>query len=573
MKKMNRWIGFFLIPLAFACSKPDRISPATPTGPLVTTAGTPDGPAVTKTIGAAGGAIASADGSISITIPAGALVSDQAITLQPVTNQLPAGYGKAYRLSPHDISFQQPVTIRFRYDETAILNTVPELLGIAYQDQSGKWFHAAEPTLDKQGHTLTTTTTHFSDWGYFPYFYIDPSEALVDPGAQLELKVMATIPDDFGDIPQPDGHPVMQPYRPGNNYFGAWDYSGGGSLDGQGNQAHYQAPNAVPQVNPEAVSVTVKMKRKGQFLLVSNITIRTEFHIDYMQVDETDVHIGGLDYPSRLWIYGSFGEDPGKNKRSVKINNTAVTVAFWTPGLIACDIPTAGPYASGMVELVSGAATATKLLNEWTLDMYYDKVECPGGALTKKVQLVLRFRGDADGFFKQGQTPMVPETNLHADSKGIINMATGSYTSHTTIDGCGDYTVKWDAIHDLVIARKKHTEAGGLSGRVVNKPDGFDIKIRFIAEDVLMTHRKFVDCHSGGSNNDVPDAVEIQGFHETTIPLRFSQAGGKASIMAGEMPLQTGTGVASGLYFDLPDYVAANFTTRLHWNEARPKFE
>ncbi|WP_300601895.1 hypothetical protein [Niabella sp.] len=44
-----------------------------------------------------------------------------------------------------------------------------------------------------------------------------------------------------------------------------------------------------------------------------------------------------------------------------------------------------------------------------------------------------------------------------------------------------------------------------------------------------------------------------------------------ASIKAGEMPLKTGTGMASGLYFDAPDYVPANFTAHLHWDEARAK--
>ena len=161
----------------------------------------------------------------------------------------------------------------------------------------------------------------------------------------------------------------------------------------------------------------------------------------------------------------------------------------------------------------------------------------------------MRFRGDAEGFFKQGQVPMVKETNLNKGSVGIVDMPAGGYTSHTTMDGCGDYTVTWDAIHELRVERKKYSEAGGLSGHVVNNPDGFDIKIRFIAEDVLMTHRKFVDCHSGGSNDNVPDAIEVQGFHETIIPLRFSQSDGKASVKAGEMPLKTGTGVASGLYF------------------------
>lgn len=565
-------MGLALLLFMAACTKSDPASPEA-SGALITMHGAPDGAAAVKTIGAAGGFITSTDGNFSITIPAGALAGDQEISVQPVMNQLPAGYGRAYRLSPHDIRLLQPVTLRFRYDEGSIRNTVPELLGIAYQDQDGKWLHAGEPTLDQEHHTLSVNTTHFSDWGYFPYFYIDPGEALIDPGAQLDLRVMATVPDDFGNIPQPDGSPLLQPYQPDNSYLGAWSYSGTGSLEGKGNKAHYKAPNAAPKANPEAVSVAVKMQRKGQFLLVSNMTIRTEFHIDYMQVDETEVNAGGLNYPSRLWIYGSFGEDPGKEKRSVKINNTEVTVALWAPGMIACDIPTSGPYASGIVEVATKAAAAAKMLNEWLVNMYYDKVESPGGALTKKVKLILRFRGDAEGFFKTGQVPMVNETNLHNASKGIIDMAAGSYTSHTTMDGCGDYTVKWDAIRSLEVARKKFTEAGGLSGRVVHRPGGFDLKIRFIATDVLMTHRKFVDCHSGGSNNDVPDAIEIQGFHETIIPLRFSQAGGNAAIRAGEMPLKTGTGVASGLYFDAPDYVPGNFTTRLHWDEARPKFE
>ncbi|SDC07260.1 hypothetical protein [Niabella drilacis] len=568
MKKINVWLCVIL--LASACTKPDLSSPVSIPGPLITVPGIPQGSAITKTIGVSGGSLTSADGDFSVIIPAGALAGNQEISVQPVMNQLPAGYGRAYRLTPHTISFQKPVTIRFRYEENSIRNTAPELLGIAYQDQEGKWFHAAAPMLDKENRTLTVSSTHFSDWGFFPYFYIDPARVLTDPGAQLDLRVMATVPDNSGYIPLPGESPVLQPYQPDNSYFGAWNYSGNGSLEGKGNTAHYRAPDAAPKVNPESVSVAVKMQRKGQFLLVSNITIRTAFHIDYMQVDETELYTGGFNYPSRLWIYGSFGEDPGKGKRSVKINNTDVTVATWMPGMIACDIPTSGPYASGIVKVEAGAAAASKLLNEWVLDMYYDKVESPGGALTKKVNLVLRFRGDAEGFFQQGQVAMVKETNLHESSKGIINMPAGSYTNHVTMDACGDYTVKWDAIRDLVVSRKKYTEADGLSGSVVNKPNGFDLKIRLMAENVLMTHRKFVDCHSGSTNDDVPDAIQIQGFHEAIIPLRFS---GNASIMAGAMPLKTGTGVAAGLYFDAPDYVPALFTTRLHWDEALPKYK
>jgi len=563
-----------LIPLTLSCCKKDTTAPEEPApAPLITTAGTPDGTPVTQTIGAAGGTLTSADGRMKLVIPAGALSEDREITMQPVTRQLPYGYGRAYRLTPHDISFAQPVTVTFYYEEDSIRNTAAELLGIAYQDQSGQWFSAGEALLDKTQHTLSVNTTHFSDWGYFPYFFIVPGETLVDPGAQLELKVLATIPDDFGDISGPDGVPLTQPAAPSIRYLGAWDYAGEGLLEGDGNKAHYEAPNTVPHINPEAVSVTVKMKGKGDFQLVSNITIRNDFHIDYMQVDETEKHAGGLDYDSRLWLYGSFGADPGPGKRTVTINNHAVTVAIWTPGWIACDIPTTGPGSSGMVEVTAEAKTTSKLLNEWVVNLYYEQKQSPDGALTKKVNVVLHLRGDAAGFFRTGQVPKVSETNLHSTCQGIIEMPSGTFSNHVTMDACGDYKVSWDAISHLVIERKLTGHTGdGLSGSVVNKPDGFDIKLRFYADNVLMTHRQFISCTSGSTLDHVPEYIQIEGFHEVTIPLRFSSTDDKALITAGQMPERTGS-PAAGLYWDAPDYVPEQFTIKLHWDAAHPEFE
>lgn len=566
------WTSILVVMFTASCSKSKVDKPVVSRPPLVTAPGTPEGAAVKKTIGAAGGSISSADGNFSVQIPAGALTANQEITLQPVSNQLPAGYGKAYRLTPHNIQFQQPVIIRIRYDETVITNTVPELLAVAYQNEEGKWFYIEELALDKTQKTLTVQTTHFSDWGYFPLFYLDPSEALVDPGGQLTIKCMATVDDDLF-IPLPGEPEVTVPYQPDAMYFGDWHYSGAGSLQGTGNSAQYKAPNAVPQQNPEAVSVTVKMERKGQFLLVSNITIRTDLHIHYMQVDETERNAGGLNYPSRLWLYGSFGADPGAGKRSVTINGTEVLIAFWTPGMIACDIPAEGPYSSGMVEVKTSNKTTSKLLNDWLVDMYYEKVESPGGSLTKKVHLVLRFRGDAEGFIPNEGVMMVGETDLNKSSKAIINMPTGTYTNHVSMDACGDYTVTWDPIQELVVERSLNSRFEGLSARVVHQPGGFDIKIRFMAEQVLMTHRKFVDCHSGSTLDHVKDDIEIQGFHETIIPLRFGASHSKASIRMGAMPVKTGTGVAAGLYFDVVDYVPDQFTTKLYWDQADPKFD
>ena len=574
LKKRICWL-LLLLP-ALSCTKTDRVLPDAATAPLVTSLGAPEGTAVTKTIGVNGGAITSADGNISITIPAGALNSDQAITVQPVTRKLWSGYSRVYRLTPHDISFQQPVTITLRYNEDSVKNTLPELLGVAYQEQSGKWFSAGESSLDKINHTLTTTTTHFSDWGVISYLYIQPNEALVQPGAKITLKVMGVIPasaPDIDPVPLGKGDVVNEPFMVSPRQLGNWNYSGEGSLEADGNQAYYQAPASVPRNNPEAVSVAVKTKGKGQFLLVSNITISRQFHIDYLQVDETDMNAGGLDYPSRLWIYGNFGDDPGQNKRSVKVNGGVMPVAVWTPQKIACDIPASGLYSSGMVEVTAEKKSAGKLLNDWVLNMYYDKVESPDGALTRKILFILHFRGDAGGAPGEGQVSMVSETDLHMNSRGLIEMPSGGFTSHVTDDGCGDYTVTWDAIHGLEVPRSKYTDPGGFNGRVVNRPDGFDVKLAFIARNALRSHRRYVDCSGGSTNNDAWEDIEMLGFHNTVIPIRFSNSGSGATIKAGAMPVKTGTGVASGLYFDASDYVPTGFTTRLHWDEAVPKYQ
>jgi len=58
----------------------------------------------------------------------------------------------------------------------------------------------------------------------------------------------------------------------------------------------------------------------------------------------------------------------------------------------------------------------------------------------------------------------------------------------------------------------------------------------------------------------------IEGYHEVTIPLRFSGSGSDVSIKAGQMPTKTGS-PAAGLYWDAPSYNPQQFTINLHWDE------
>jgi hypothetical protein len=82
--------------------------------------GKPLGTLVSKSIGPAGGTLSSADGTMTLRFPAGALNKETLVTAQPVENTAFGGAGVGYEFGSHGSQFQKPVT-----------------LGIAYQDDKG----------------------------------------------------------------------------------------------------------------------------------------------------------------------------------------------------------------------------------------------------------------------------------------------------------------------------------------------------------------------------------------------------------------------------------------------------
>jgi hypothetical protein len=91
---------------------------------------------VSKEIGEVGGSVTSADGRLTVDIPAGALTESTMISIQPISSTLPMGIGDAYRLSPEGQIFSLPATITFNYDDTALRGSSSQLLYIAYQDEN-----------------------------------------------------------------------------------------------------------------------------------------------------------------------------------------------------------------------------------------------------------------------------------------------------------------------------------------------------------------------------------------------------------------------------------------------------
>jgi hypothetical protein len=426
--------------------------------------------------------------------------------------------------------------------------------------------------VDKSSKTASVRTTHFSDWGFFPLLYLEPTDARVNTSEELNMTVMCVTPE-ADKIPEVDGTIINAPFAVPDYYIVKWNYSGAGVLDATGAHAYYKAPAKVPAANPEAVSVQIKMQRPGTYLVVSNITVLSKFHIDYLQVNETESSVNGSSYPSMLYIHGNFGDDPGAAVRSVKMGVVPLTVVFWTPHLIVCGLTADGITSSGVVKVSDGGSTDTKLLNEWWVEMTYEKIESPDASLTRKVKLFLRLRGDADGFLRDGEQSLISYTDLNTRSKAVIDMPAGAFSTHTTEDGCADHTVQWSALTGVEVPRAPNSSNKDLSGYVYNRADGFRVSLHFMAESILPTTRIMVPCGSDAVINQVKEDILLQGYQGADIYFKFSGTGKNAAILAGEMPTLHATGVAPGLFFDYTALQPELFYTTFKWTEAVAKYQ
>lgn len=167
-----------------AGSSPDA---GTGSPPPPSAVGAPTGPAVTKVIGAAGGDLSSADGGVTVTIPAGALSADTPIGIQPIENTAPDAQAAAYRLSPAGQTFSQPVQISFAYTDADLDGTSLEAMGIAFQDDAGRWEWQAPSAVDPAAKRLSVTSTHFSDWTKIGGLQLRPRAATVNVKKSVTL--------------------------------------------------------------------------------------------------------------------------------------------------------------------------------------------------------------------------------------------------------------------------------------------------------------------------------------------------------------------------------------------------
>ena len=154
-----------------------------------TAIGKADGKEITKEIGKEGGKIVSEDGMVELIIPEGALSKKRKISIQPIVNLVANGRGKAYRLEPNGLQFEKPVTLIYYYSENELSGTLPELKGLAWQDEKGKWEALQEVKLDTVAKTISSQILHFSNYSSFDRMTLVPVSARVKIETTISLMI------------------------------------------------------------------------------------------------------------------------------------------------------------------------------------------------------------------------------------------------------------------------------------------------------------------------------------------------------------------------------------------------
>jgi len=293
MMRVNRSLScLFAVLLSVSCGGGDSgTGPGSnnnhPPTPEPTAVGSPVGSSTSKTIGAGGGSVASDDGLFALTIPAGALASDTLITVQAITNNAWGGIGGGYRLTPNGLTFSIPVQLAFKVAPEDLVGSAAALLDVAVQDDAGLWYILKNTAYDDASGTLSSTTTHFSDYSSVEGLQIRPASASLATLGTLDLHVkychQETITDPADNLTAL-AYNCDEELAPVGT-FSNWSVNGVKGGNGAvgtvtatvGNTARYKAPPSVPPGNPVAVSVEAK-GRRGKTLLVSNITIGASWY-------------------------------------------------------------------------------------------------------------------------------------------------------------------------------------------------------------------------------------------------------------------------------------------------------
>jgi hypothetical protein len=114
-------------------------------------------------IGSAGGSVATPDGEVQVTIPAGALSATTVITIMPGSSSVPGAIGPIWEIGPTGTQFTVPITIAIAYTDGSLsgqpVSNFPLSTVVA-----NAWQPLSTQFVDTPSHTVSGQTTHLSPY-------------------------------------------------------------------------------------------------------------------------------------------------------------------------------------------------------------------------------------------------------------------------------------------------------------------------------------------------------------------------------------------------------------------------
>jgi hypothetical protein len=232
-------------------------------------------------IGPLGGSVRSADGRLTLRIPAGALPSPFTVSVEASAgNDAPQGVGASYVLSPGGLAFAKPALLVLRYGAADTNGGTAGALGLAFKNGSS-WYVAPGGSVDTSSRTLTvpiaSTSPHTSRAGgkapladagsqnWAPYLAggITPRNTAVPTLGKRGVSVLVVGPSS-SELSGSDTSGVLESTGRPPVTFGWYvnENIGGNGVEGivndSGTTAQYTAPKCVPPGNPVSVSVDIR---------------------------------------------------------------------------------------------------------------------------------------------------------------------------------------------------------------------------------------------------------------------------------------------------------------------------
>lgn len=114
-----------------------------------------------------GGTAISADGNVTVEVPAGAVSSDTTIIVGESPSIPLNTIGKAYKFGPDNLQFTKPATIHLKYNKSEVPVGVRDADLAMGRESDGKWVEISSYMIDAPNHTVSGSVSGFSSYGIF----------------------------------------------------------------------------------------------------------------------------------------------------------------------------------------------------------------------------------------------------------------------------------------------------------------------------------------------------------------------------------------------------------------------